>query len=137
MSRRRIVVVFGVFDGIHEGHRSFLREAKSCGDYLIAVIPQDYIVQELKGRPPKFNIAERLEHLKKEDSVDAVIVGDSDLGRWDVLDIHRPDVIALGYDQLALKEALGEYFKNSNLQAEIKIMQSYKPDEFKSSLLKP
>src|SRR3989344_4689818 len=114
------IMVFGVFDGLHEGHRAFLKEAKAQGDYLIAVLARDHIVEHLKGHLPRLNLAGRFEHLKKADHVDAVVVGDVNLGEWNVLDLHRPAVIALGYDQEALKEDLEHYFKKADWHSELR-----------------
>jgi cytidyltransferase-like protein len=122
---RKKVMVFGVFDGLHNGHRAFLKEAKSYGDYLIVVLPPDHLVKELKGRPPKSPIAQRFEHLRKADHVDAVIVGDAQLDSWQVLENHRPQVIALGYDQQKIKDDLARYFKDKDWQPEIKVIGYY------------
>lgn len=35
------VMVFGVFDGLHPGHRAFLRQARKKGDKLIVVVARD------------------------------------------------------------------------------------------------
>lgn len=105
----RKVMVFGVFDGLHNGHRAFLKEAKSHGDYLIVVLAQDHIVERLKGHLPEINLAGRLEHLKKEDGVDEVIIGDSELGVWEVVKKHQPQIIAVGHDQQLLKESLEKH----------------------------
>lgn len=129
-------MVFGVFDGLHDGHRKFFEEAKQQGDYLIAVVTQDHIVQELKGKQPHLSLRERFEHLKSADHVDAVIPGDSELGAWHVLDMHRPDVIALGYDQTALNGELQKYFARADWRPDIKIMRGHEPNRLHSSLLK-
>lgn len=121
-------MLFGVFDGIHEGHRAMLREAKQCGDYLIAAVAQDHIVEHLKGHLPKANFAERFEHLKEEDSVDEVVIGDAHLSTWQVVRKHQPEVIALGYDQTALKEDLEKRFNRLGCQPEIKVLKSFEPD---------
>ena len=131
----RKVMVFGVFDGVHEGHRAFLREAKTYGDYLIAVVAQDPVVEILKGRAPRANLAERFEHLKTDDSVDEVVVGDAELGAWEVLGNHRPHVIALGYDQRALKEELETHIEELDWRPELKVMSSYEPSVRHSSLM--
>jgi len=129
------VMVFGVFDGVHEGHRAFLREAKTQGEYLIVVVAQDAVVEMLKGHRPKWNILDRVEHLRKEDGVDEVVAGDGDLGEWFVLETYKPDVIALGYDQDALKSELEKYLETKDWQPELKVMQSFEPNKYKSGLL--
>lgn len=129
-------MVFGVFDGIHEGHRDMFKEAKSCGDYLIAVLPQDHIVKHLKGHLPAINFKERMAHLQEEDFVDEVVAGDSELGTWGVIKKHRPEVIAVGYDQTALKQSLEVNFSKIGYRPEIKVMQSFEPNVYHSSLLK-
>jgi len=39
-SHNKRVMVFGVFDGLHEGHKSFLRQARKYGGELRAVVAQ-------------------------------------------------------------------------------------------------
>ena len=127
-------MVFGTFDGIHEGHKYFLKEARKEGDYLIAVLPPDHIVQELKGHPPFHTISERLEHLSAHDGVDEVVIGDPVLSAYEVVRQYRPDVIALGYDQQALKEDLGDHLAQFDWPVEIRVMAPYEPEKFHTSL---
>ncbi len=132
---RKRVMVFGVFDGLHEGHRAFLNEAKKCGNYLIAVVAPDHVVEHLKGRLPRLNLAERFEHLRLADHVDAVLVGDSEPNSWKVLDLHRPQVVALGYDQELLEAELEKYFEHADWQAELKVMKSHEAGKLHSSII--
>lgn len=120
------VMVFGTFDALHYGHRAFLKEAKKYGDYLIAVLPSDNIVKRLKGRLPKLTLSERIKHIKKEDNVDAAIVGDDDLGSWKVIKRHRPAVIALGFDQNLIKKELEKYFAKLDWKPKIRIVKKFK-----------
>ena len=129
-------MVFGVFDGVHEGHRAFLEEAKHYGDRLIAVVTQDKVVESLKGRPAKSDIDSRADELRTEDHVDSVVVGDAELGSWDVIKTHKPNVIALGYDQTELKKALESYLEYCNWPIEIKVMRPHKPDVHHASFNK-
>ncbi|MBU6500803.1 MAG: adenylyltransferase/cytidyltransferase family protein [Patescibacteria group bacterium] len=129
------VLVFGVFDGVHEGHRSFFKEAKTHGDYLIAAIAQDHIVEHLKGRLPQTNLADRIADLQAEDGVDQVVLGDSEIGTYEVVKKYRPEVIALGYDQEALKDDLESHKKEFDWKPKIVVLNSYEPNKYKSSLI--
>ena len=57
--------------------------------------------------------------------MDAVIIGDAELGSWNVLENHMPQVIALGHDQDKLKDALEKYFEDSDWKFEIVIMKKF------------
>ena len=129
------VMIFGTFDGLHEGHRAFFKEASAQGDYLIAVVAQDHIIQHIKGHLPQLNLAERFDHLKKEDEVDEVVIGDSKSGTWGVLKKYKPDIIALGYDQGVLRQDLEANLKELDWQPIIKIMPAYEPNKYHSSKL--
>ncbi len=130
------VMVFGVFDGIHAGHRAFFKEAKALGDYLIAVVAPDHIVEHLKGKLPAVDIGWRLEALKTEDNVDEVVMGDEELGTWEIVKKYRPAVVALGYDQKLLKKDLEKWLKDFDWDLEIKVMSAHEPNTFHSSLRK-
>jgi cytidyltransferase-like protein len=119
------VMVFGVFDGIHEGHRAMLKEAKEHGDFLIAVIAQDHIVEHLKGRLPGINLLKRFEHLEDVDSVDKVVIGDAELSLWNVVNVHAPHVIALGHDQNSLKEDIENNIDKLEKKPKIVVLKNY------------
>ena len=129
------VLIFGVFDGIHEGHRTLFREAKKYGDRLIAVVTQDTVAERLKGHLPKFNLGKRVDELQKEKIVNEVALGDAELGSYEVVLKRRPDIIALGYDQKSLKKNLEENMEKFDWRPEIKIMSPYKPEQYHSSKL--
>lgn len=130
------VMIFGVFDGVHEGHRHFLKEAKALGDYLIVVIAQNHIVEHLKGHAPALDIVGRFEHLQREDGVDEVVVGDAELSTYEVVKKYRPDIIALGYDQQLLKEDLEKSRAKFDWPLELRTVSAYEPNIYHSSLLK-
>lgn len=130
-------MVFGTFDGIHDGHREFLRQAKSYGDYLIAVLPQDHIVELLKNHLPNFKLTERIRMLREEKLVDEAVAGDSAIKTWGIVKKHRPDIIVFGYDQVDLKKALEEKLPEFDWPVEIKTAGPHEPDKFHSSLMRP
>lgn len=129
------VMVFGTFDGIHEGHRHFLREAKEMGDYLIAVVATDEVVRTLKGKSPKYNLSERIEHVEDEDGVNKVVAGDLEMGSWEIVQKMHPDVVAIGYDQKILKENLEDYVQEFGWFLEVETVSAHKPEKYHSSLL--
>jgi cytidyltransferase-like protein len=126
------VMVFGTFDGIHEGHRAMFKEAKKHGDYLIAVVAQNHIVQHLKGYLPKLDLAERIAHLEAEDGVDEVVIGDAKLGTWEVVKKYRPDVIACGYDQNDLKKDLEANLPKLGYNPRVVLLSAYEPNVYHS-----
>lgn len=98
-------MVFGVFDGLHEGHRFFLQSAHHSGE-LIVVVARDSVVQLLKNKSPKYNELERIGAIQKFLPEAKVVLGDTEQGSYDVVKKHQPDMICLGYDQRALAEDL-------------------------------
>jgi len=131
------VLVFGVFDGFHDGHRNFLSQARSLGEYLIVIVAPDTAVMEFKGHAPRLALAERMNVVLREDSVDEVVPGDAVQGSWEVLKTHQPSVVALGYDQ----EAIGQELKRNKDQfpfpVTIRMTTAYQPEQDSSRLLFP
>ena len=131
----RKVMVFGVFDGIHEGHRHFFREAKKIGDYLIAVVAADEVAKALKRKSPKKDISERIAEIEEEIEIDEVLVGDEEMGSWEIVKKVRPHVIAVGYDQKEMKKNLENSMDDFNWFIEIETISAHKPEKYHSSLL--
>lgn len=122
-------MVFGVFDGLHDGHKNFLSRAAEQCDELIVVLTLPEMVQQLKGRLPARSFETRLADIKSFNANFAVVGGDTMLGEWKVLKDHQPDRIFLGYDQQGIA---GELMK---LKIPYMILESYNPEQYKSSLL--
>jgi len=129
------VMVFGTFDGLHAGHRSLLREARTYGDYLIVVVARDEVVQQLKKHKPKYFLAQRMEHLKKEDGVDEAVASDAVIGSWEVVKKHKPEVIACGYDQQELKIDLEKHLVDFGYAPKIVVLKPFEPEKHHSSVL--
>lgn len=128
-------MVFGVFDGLHDGHRSFLREARKEGEWIIAAVAPDHIVHRLKGRVPDRHEVDRMEALYNEGLADRVVLGDAELASWGVLRAYRPDVVALGYDQLSLQREIESFAGVLGRPLEVMLMSAYKPESLHSSIL--
>jgi cytidyltransferase-like protein len=130
------VVIFGVFDGIHEGHLAFIKEAKKQGNNLVAIVARDEMVQKLKGKIPKYNEVERINSLLEIEDIDLVRLGDLYIETYNTLMEINPDIIYLGYDQQDLSNNLNKVIKKGILK-NIKIIHGnpYKPEIFHSSIL--
>ena len=103
----------GVFDLLHPGHVAFLREARKLGDELVVVVARDSTAKRFKHSPitPESNRLEMVGALKP---VDRVVLGnEGDI--FEILDEIRPDVIALGYDQVHNEEKIREECKRRGL----------------------
>jgi len=129
-------MVFGVFDGIHDGHREMLKQAKGLGDFLIVVVAPNHIVEELKGHKPNIDLVERCVRLKALKWVDEVVTGDKENGTWDVVKKHQPDIIALGYDQTELKANLESSLDIHNHKFKVMMLDAYQPNVLHSSKIK-
>ena len=92
------VMATGVFDLLHPGHLYFLTEAKKLGDEHIVVVARDQTARRMKREPyvPEQLRREMVEALKPVDR--AVLGSTTDI--YATVAEWRPQVIALGYDQL-------------------------------------
>ena len=105
------VMVFGVFDGLHEGHKAFLNFAKEHGQ-LVVVVARDSVVQKLKNKTPK-NSQEKRREVIREFLPDAIVVlGDEEQGSYEVIKTYKPDMIVLGFDQQVLAEDVKTKYPN-------------------------
>lgn len=92
------VMATGVFDLLHPGHIHYLTEAKKLGDELIVVVARDSTAERFKHRPI-VNEEQRREMVAALKPVDRALLGNEG-SIYDILTDIRPDVIALGFDQV-------------------------------------
>ncbi len=98
-------MVFGTFDGIHEGHRDFLRQAKQQGDHLIVVVSRDSTIAKVYGRTPKRDEIARLSDLLAENIAQDIVMG-HERENYRVLKEHQPDIVVLGFTQKKFVDSL-------------------------------
>lgn len=95
---KRVVFANGVFDLLHAGHVSLLKEARSLGDVLVVGVNSDASTARLKGPSrPLQPQADRMAVLDAVRYVDFVTVFEQDTPR-DLIRAIRPDVIVKGSD---------------------------------------
>jgi len=123
----RVVLAGGVFDIIHPGHIHTLRAAKALGNVLIVVIATDQTAQKMKHRLPLHNMELRRDLVNSLLMVDYAVVGyEGDI--FKTVALVKPDIIALGYDQIHQEKFITDGCKKINANASIARLQSPIPD---------
>ncbi|MEK7510183.1 MAG: adenylyltransferase/cytidyltransferase family protein [Patescibacteria group bacterium] len=133
--RKKRVVVFGIFDGIHEGHRSLFTQAKAHGEELMVIVGRDKAAFQLKNKKPRYSERERLQLVLREHMADGAVLGDEEQSSYRVLEELNPDHICLGYDQQMLGEDLQMWMQRKAKKIPISFMEPYQPDVLHSSIL--
>src|SRR3990167_9109751 len=130
-SSLRVVLAGGVFDIIHPGHIHTLNAAKALGDVLIVVVATDNTAVKMKKRRPLHSKEQRQELVNSLVMVDLCVVG-SEEDIFKTVDLVRPEVIALGYDQVHQEKFIIDRCRKINLDVKVARLQSPIP-EFSSS----
>ncbi len=126
-SSLRVILAGGVFDIIHPGHLHTLRAAKSLGNVLVVVVATDKTAQKMKSRIPLHNMELRRDLVSSLSMVDYAMVGhEGDI--FKTVEVVRPDIIALGYDQVHQEKFITDGCKKINVNVSIARLQSPIPD---------
>ena len=131
----KTVVAWGTFDVLHLGHINFLNQAKDLGERLIVLLGRDKVVAKVKGKPPLHNENERLEMIKNLKMVDEAYL-DREETDFALLRQINPDIVCLGYDQVAFTEGLEDKLKSLGLKATIVRLEPFGHEKYKSSKIK-
>ena len=92
------VMASGGFDLLHSGHLHFLEEARKLGDELVVVVATDKTVREKKHEPITSQEM-RLKMVSALRPVNLAVLGkEGDM--FEIVAELKPDIIALGFDQL-------------------------------------
>ena len=100
------VMAVGVFDLMHAGHLHYVEQAKSLGDELIVVVAHDDTVRKQKHEPVTNQELRRRMVLGLKPVDDAIIGNPPTVPIFDILEVVKPDVIALGYDQKHSRDSI-------------------------------
>ena len=123
MSSKKIVLAGGVFDIIHPGHIHTLTAAKALGDVLVVAIATDKTAQKMKKMTPLHDQELRCELVSSLSMVDEAIVGhEEDI--FETVKEIKPDIIALGYDQIHQEKFISDGCKRISLDVKIVRLQS-------------
>ena len=118
------VMATGTFDLLHLGHIYYLKEAKKQGDKLAVVVATDSTVRKLKHEP--VNSEEiRLGLIKELKIVDEVYLGHED-DMYEIVKEIKPDIIALGFDQIHDEKKITDELKKRNISAKVVRLPEFK-----------
>ncbi len=118
------VMATGTFDLLHMGHIFYLKEASKLGDKLVVVVATDTTVRKLKHEP--INPQEiRLSIIKELKVVDEAYIGHED-DMYKIVKEIKPDIIALGYDQIHDEKKIKSELKKRNIKADVVRLSKYK-----------
>ena len=126
-SSLQVVLAGGVFDIIHPGHIHTLNAAKNLGDVLVVVVATSRTANKMKKREPLHSQDQRRALVGSLSMVDLGLVGDEgDIFR--TVDRVRPEIIALGYDQVHQEKFITDGCRRINLDVRVARLQSPVPE---------
>lgn len=136
MERRKVVLASGVFDLLHLGHVRFLEEAKKAGgenSYLVVVIARDSTVERRKGSKPIIPEDQRRALVEALKVVDEAVLGYEDMSIEKVIDMIKPDVIAIGHDQSGIESQVRKVIEERSLPVKVVKVGQFGEEELSSS----
>jgi len=96
----KIVLIGGVFDIVHPGHIHTLKDAKKQGDVLVVVVARSSTALKINKQRKTYHAESlRRELVSSIRYVDYAIIGREGT-LYDTVEFVKPDIIALGYDQI-------------------------------------
>jgi len=131
----KIVLAGGVFDIIHPGHINTLNDAKKLGDVLVVVVATDKTAIKMKKRKPLHSAKLRQELVSSLTMVDLCIVGDEE-DIFKTVDLVKPQIIVLGYDQSHQEKFIIDGCKKINLDVRVARLESPRPETSSSVIQK-
>jgi len=134
-SSLRVVLAGGVFDIIHPGHIHTLNAAKALGDVLIVVVATDSTAVKMKKRQPLHSKEQRQELVNSLVMVDLCLIGQED-DIFKTVNLVKPQIIALGYDQVHQEKFIIDGCKKIELDATVARLQSPIPESSSSKIEK-
>lgn len=128
----RKVVATGTFDILHPGHLYYLEESRKLGDELHVIVARD---TNVRHKPkPVIPESQRLRMIASLKPVDHAVLGDlHDMFR--PIELIRPSVITIGFNQHFNEDTLRESLRNRGLSCELVRIGNYSGESYCSSSL--
>ena len=132
-------MVFGTFDGLHEGHLDFFKQARKLSKkpFLVVSVARDKNVKKIKGCSPFLSEEKRITLIKqliKKKLINKVVLSGIKNHIPHIIK-ESPDIIALGYDQKTYLNNLKRDLKNKGVLVKIVRLRPYKEKIYKNRLL--
>ena len=106
---KRIVITYGTFDVLHQGHINLLRRAKELGDWLIVGVTTDNFDLERGKLNTRDSVMKRVQAVKDTGYADEVIIEEYKGQKIDDIQKYNVDVFAIGSDWEGYFDYLKEY----------------------------
>lgn len=105
----KVVITYGTYDLLHQGHINLLSRAKELGDYLIVGVTNDNFDRERGKLNVRNNVLERVEAVKATGLADKIIIEDYVGQKIDDIQKYEVDIFAIGSDWEGKFDYLKEY----------------------------
>jgi len=132
----KTVLTSGAFDLLHYGHIRLLEEAKKIGgpdSRLVVIVARDETIKNLKGKPPVIPEDQRRAVLEALKVVDEALLGYEDINMSKVINLIKPDIIAVGYDQQNIENMAKQTINTHNLKIKIHRLGRFGKSDLNSS----
>jgi len=130
------VLAAGVFDLLHYGHIRYLEEAKKLGGpgaKLTVIVARDETVRRMKGQDPVIPEDQRRATVEALRVVDEALLGFEDLDLDRVIQQVKPDIVAVGHDQDAIRSQVEKIKKAKEMGFEIVQVGRFGEEDLNSS----
>jgi FAD synthetase len=120
--KKRVVLASGTFDLLHLGHVRFLEEAKKAGGKnaeLIVIVARDNTVKDRKGKKPIMPEDQRRALVESLKVVDEAILGWEDFSIEKVIERIKPNIIAVGHDQVGIEREVMKAIEEKRVSIEV------------------
>jgi len=134
--KKKIVLASGTFDLLHFGHVKYLEEAKKAGGEnaeLIVIVARDSTVEKRKGKKPVMPEDQRRSLVESLKVVDEALLGYEKFDIDRVIEMIKPDVIAVGHDQDGIEREVRKAVAEKELNIQIVKIGRFGKEELDSS----
>ncbi|MFB5612362.1 MAG: cytidyltransferase, partial [Nitrosarchaeum sp.] len=107
----------------------------ALGDILVVVVATDNTAVKMKKRQPLHSKEQRQELVNSLTMVDLCLIGQED-DIFKTVNLVKPQIIALGYDQVHQEKFIVDGCKKINLDAKVARLQSPMPESSSSKIAK-